>query len=434
MSVYGIDLGTTNSLLGQGDRLLTGLVPSIVDLQAKKVGSDERENVDAVRSFKVDISCGDEGLQSVLASAAVLQELKRQAGLRGRIKCVITVPAEFDDNQRKATMKAAERADIEVVALVNEPTAAAMYITKGMKKVTVVFDLGGGTFDVSVIDSRFGNYDVQHSAGNAHLGGDNLDTLIMSHFVKMGKVQLFRLKKADQLKLKLEATNAKIRMQKERRDFDVNLRAFGGGIITFKEENYKALMQRAFMKCITQLHQVINAAVECGTKFDLVMVGGSTRCPYLREWVAREVGQEPVSLTYDPDLAVAYGAAMYAQMWENGEIDYMVSDITKALSIGLSDGTVMNVIPGSSKIPISEEVMLTNPVEADLLDVKLYQGDSGLAVNNYYIGNLLYPYGEMKAAYTAPVVVTVEVDISGVVRLSCKEVGKEPVQKELVLT
>lgn len=76
MSVYGIDLGTTNSLLGQGDRLLTGLVPSIVDLQAKKVGSDERENVDAVRSFKVDISCGDEGLQSVLASAAVLQELK----------------------------------------------------------------------------------------------------------------------------------------------------------------------------------------------------------------------------------------------------------------------------------------------------------------------------------------------------------------------
>ena len=121
-------------------------------------------------------------------------------------------------------------------------------------------------------------------------------------------------------------------------------------------------------------------------------------------------------------------------MWENGEIDYMVSDITKALSIGLSDGTVMNVIPSSSKIPISEEVMLTNPVEADLLDVKLYQGDSGLAVNNYYIGNLLYPYGEMKAAYTAPVVVTVEVDISGVVRLSCKEVGKEPVQKELVLT
>lgn len=433
MSVYGIDLGTTNSLLGLGDTLLTGLVPSVVDLKSKQVGSKEMVNVDAVRSFKVDISMGDEGLQSVMASAEVLKELKRQAKLTGKIQAVITVPAEFDDNQRKATMKAAEYANIDVVSLVNEPTAAALYITKGKKKVTVVFDLGGGTFDVSVIDSRFGNYDVQHSAGNSHLGGDNLDSLIMSHFVKLGRLQLFRLGKDAQLSLKIKSTQAKIRMQKERKDFDISLAEFGAGVITFKEENYKALVQRAFMRCITQLHQVLNAAIEYGTPFDLVMVGGSTRCPYLREWVAREVGQEPIALTYDPDLAVAYGAALYAQMWENGEIDYMVSDITKALSIGLSDGTVMNVIPSNSKVPISEEVMLTNPVDAELLDVKLYQGDSGLAKNNYYIGNLVYPYGCLKAKYTAPVMVTVEVDMSGVVKLSCKEVGKAPVQKELVI-
>ncbi|MCM1440873.1 MAG: Hsp70 family protein [Roseburia sp.] len=434
MSVYGIDLGTTNSLLGQGDKLLTGLVPSIVDLDTKKVGTDEKYNVNAARSFKVDISMGDEGLRSILASAEVLKELKRQAGLSGRIQCVITVPAEFDDNQRKATMKAAEHANIDVVALVNEPTAAAMYVTQGKKKVAVVFDLGGGTFDVSVIDSRFGNYDVQYSAGNSHLGGDNLDKLIMQHFVKAGKIQLFRLNKEQQLRLKLTATHAKIRMQNERKDFTVNLREFGAGTITFKEENYKALMQRAFMKCITQLHQVLNAAIEYGTPFDMVMVGGSTRCPYLREWVAMEVGQEPVPLTYDPDLAVAYGAALYAKMWEDGEIDFMVSDITKALSVGLSDGTVMNVIPSSSKVPISEEVMLTNPVDAEFLDVALYQGDSGLAKNNYYIGNLIYPYGSERKSYTAPVVVTVDVDVSGVVHLSCKEIGKEPVVKELVLS
>ena len=99
MAIYGIDLGTTNSLLGLGDKLLTGLVPSIVDLKTKEVGADEKQNPNAVRSFKVDISMGLEGTLSVKASSEVLKELKRQAGLNGRIKAVITVPADFDDSQ-----------------------------------------------------------------------------------------------------------------------------------------------------------------------------------------------------------------------------------------------------------------------------------------------------------------------------------------------
>lgn len=431
--IYGIDLGTTNSLLGVGDKLLTGLVPSIVDLDTHSAGINEKENVSAVRSFKVDISMGDEGLESVLASAEVLKELKRQAGLKGEIQAVITVPAEFDDNQRKATMRAAELASIDVVALVNEPTAAALYITKGKKKVTVVFDLGGGTFDVSVIDSRFGNYDVQYSAGNAHIGGDNFDALILSHLLRLGKIQVFRLNKVQQLKMKLLATEVKIRMQKERKNIDVDLREFGGPVVTVEESSYVSLMKKAFMKCIVLMHQVLDMSMSAGEKFDMVLVGGSTRCPYLKEWIAREIGQEPVDFTYDPDKAVAYGAALYAQMWESGEVNYMVSDITKALSIGLVDGSVQNIIPSNSKVPIEEEVMLTNPEDSECLDIALYQGDSGIAANNYYIGNLIYDYGRTVKKYCGSVLVTVSVGASGTVMLSCKELGKAPVTKELVL-
>lgn len=434
MSVYGIDLGTTNSILGLGDKLLTGLVPSVVNMETHRVGTEERENPKAVRSFKVDISMGKEGVQSVAASSEVLKELKRQAGLKGKIKSVVTVPAEFDDNQRKATIRAAELADIEVVSLLNEPTAAALYLSKGKKNVIVVFDLGGGTFDVSVIDSRFGNYDVQYSAGNAHLGGDDFDRLIVQHFVKMGKISLFRLNKEQQLKLKLLATKSKIKMQKTRTDFEIDLSAFNGVRMTFTEANYISLMKRAFLKCMTQLHQVINASIEVGSRFDVVLVGGSTRCPYLREWVEREVGQKPIDATYDPDYAVAYGAALYGQMCESGEVDYMVSEITKGISVGLADGTVQTVVMSGSKIPIEEELMLVNPQDADILDVALYQGDSGLVRNNYYIGNLSYDYGCTKPKLQGPVLVTVRVNGSGTITLSCKEVGKSPVTKELVVS
>lgn len=433
MAIYGIDLGTTNSLLGFKDKLLTGLVPSIVNFKRMTAGAENRNDPESVRSFKVDISMGIEGTLSIKASAEVLRELKREAGLKGNIKAVITVPADFDDSQRKATIRAAELAGIEVVSLVNEPTAAALYITKGKKEVAVVFDLGGGTFDVSVIDSRFGNYDVQHSAGDPRCGGDNLDILIMRNLCKTGGVQLFRLNKTQQLQLRLLSTQTKIDMQKQRKDLDVDLRPFGGCVVKFKESTYIGLMKMAFMKCITLLHRVIDSSLEVGAKYDMVLVGGSTRCPYLREWIAQEIGQEPVALTYDPDKAVAFGAAMYADMFEQGEIDYMVSDVTKGLSIGLSDGTAKVIIPPNSKVPIEEETMLHNPVEAERLTLELYQGDSGLSANNSYIGTLTYDYGETKAPFTGVVMVTVSVATSGVVSLSCKELGKPAVTKELVV-
>lgn len=431
MPIYGIDLGTTNSLLGVGDHLLTGLVPSIVNLDKKTAGEQNRNDVESVRSFKVDMSMGTEGLMPIKASSGVLRELKREAGLKGKIKAVITVPADFDDNQRRATLKAAELADIDVVSLVNEPTAAALYVTNNSKELAVVFDLGGGTFDVSVIDSRFGNYDVQHSAGDPRCGGDDLDRAIMLHLCKAAGLQLFRLNRDQKLQLKLKACETKIRMQKERKDINVNLSEFGCGIVKFKEDEYIQLMKVSFMRCMVLLHRVISTSLLIGEKYELVLVGGSTRCPYLREWIEKETGVKPAPLTYDPDKAVALGAALYASMVEDGSVDYMVSDVTKRLSIGLSDGTVQTVIPTSSKIPIEEDVMLCNPVEADELRVNLYQGDSGLESGNSFIGELVYNYGRTVAPRKGVVFVTVGVEKSGVVTLSCKELGKSPVSMQL---
>ena len=431
MAIYGIDLGTTNSLLGLGDKLLTGLVPSIVDFEDGTAGEFNKDKLNAERSFKVDMSSGNEGIVARKASSVVLKQLKKDAGLTGRIKAVITVPAEFDDNQRKATLTAAEMADIEVIALVNEPTAAALYITQNKRDVTVVFDLGGGTFDVSVIDSRYGNYDVQASAGDPRCGGDNLDVEIMKLLMQKAKIAPYRVNKEQRLQLKLLACSVKIKMQKEQKAFSVDLTEYGGTSVKFTPDEYEALMKHCFMKCIVLLHNVIRGSLEVGESYHLALVGGSTRCPFLRRWIAREIGQEPLELTYDPDKAVAYGAAFYAKMCEDGEIDYMVSDVTKQLGIGLVEGTMRVIIPENSKIPIEEEVMLTNPVDTEALEVSLYQGNSVVTANNSYIGTLLYKYGEKKPAQTGVVFATVRVERSGVVTLTCSEPLKEPVEVKL---
>lgn len=158
--IYGIDLGTTNSVLGLGDQLLTGLVPSVVDLRTGNAGNDVLEEMSAARSFKCDISLSKEGQLSVSASSRVLRQLVKESG-ESVERVVISVPAYFSDNQRQATIKAAQLAGLDVVGLINEPTAAAIYASKSRQALSLVFDLGGGTFDVSVVDSRFGDYDVQ---------------------------------------------------------------------------------------------------------------------------------------------------------------------------------------------------------------------------------------------------------------------------------
>lgn len=424
--IYGIDLGTTNSVLGLGDQLLTGLVPSVVDLRTGNAGNDVLEEMSAARSFKCDISLSKEGQLSVSASSRVLRQLVKESGENVE-RVVISVPAYFSDNQRQATIKAAQLAGLDVVGLINEPTAAAIYASKSRQALSLVFDLGGGTFDVSVVDSRFGDYDVQATDG-CILGGDNFDANIRRWVIKEAGIKVHHLNQEDLVRLKWECSKLKIRVQQSRHAEELDLTTYGAGRILLSPDTYKEIMKLTFAETIIKAKKVLGEAVPVGERFDLVMVGGSTRCPFLREWVAEEMGQDPVPLFYDPDKIVAQGAALYAQMIYGGTAQVRVSDVTKALSIEMSDGSARVLVQRNSKIPVQETTIVYNSVASDKIQLNLYQGDRLLASQNELIGSLTYNYGSVIPAGEGEVIVEITIEVDGTIRFSCKELLKAPVE------
>ena len=431
MNIYGIDLGTTNSLIGlHSTGFLSEIVPSCADITNKRAGRDLYENMSAKRSFKTDMSMGVEGTMPRAASRLVLEELARQVKDDKVKDVVISVPAYFDDSQRSATIDAAEQAGLKVHGLVNEPTAAAMYIAQQRKGVYVVYDLGGGTFDVSIIDNRFGTYDVQATSGLV-VGGDNFDLMLMKYFIKNAKIPFHKMNDEQRMLLQHVSKQYKEMMQQLQYDFDIDFTPYGGTSMVFKKDDYVQLMKLTFGDTITCTLSLIRKWIPEGEVFEIYLVGGSTHCPFLQEWITEETGKRPAPLTYDPDRVVALGAALYAHYVSTGEINTKVSDVTKALSIGLYDGTVSNIIPGNSKIPLSMEKMFTNPVKASSLEIDLYQGESMFAKDNSKIGTLVWDFDEPVEAHCGQVIVEISVDTMGVIKFSARELLKAP--KTIVL-
>lgn len=425
-NIYGIDLGTTNSLLGLNGQLLTGIVPSVVDLETGKAGITELENMSAKRSFKVDISLFEEGKMPLAASARVLRQLVAESGADVK-DVVISVPAYFSDNQRQATRKAAEVAGLNVVSLINEPTAAAIYASRQRKALSVVFDLGGGTFDVSVVDSRLGDYDVQATDG-CILGGDNFDANLRRWVIKEANIKIHHFRPEDLTKLQWICSKAKIALQKSQAPVPIDCTGYEAGTVTLTPEVYQSIMKTTFAPAIRKAKAVVADTIPDGEPYDLVLVGGSTRCPYLQTWVAEELKHPPIPMFYDPDCIVALGASVYAQMVADGTAHVSVSDVTKALSIGMADGTCRVVVPQNSKIPVEETTIVYNNIEADCIRVNLWQGDALMADSNEFIGTLLYKYGRMVPPGEGEVIVTIRIDPDGTIHFSCKELLHDPVE------
>jgi len=430
MPIFGIDLGTTNSLIGlESSNYLSSIVPSCVNMETGDVGDKMFDNMKAARSYKVNMSMGVEGMLPRTASKFVLEALAKQAKQDTGIDVkdvVISVPAYFSDSQRTATITAATLAGLNVKSLVNEPTAAAMYIAKNKKGLFVVYDLGGGTFDCSIIDSRFGTYDVQATSGRSE-GGDNFDKTIMQNFIKEGEVPFSGMKDATaRTALQHYASKIKIQMQKERQPIEVDLTPWGGGKYIFTPETYKALMKMTFSKTVECMKKLISSWIPDNEIFEILLVGGSTHCPYLREWIEEVTGRTTNKLTYDPDRVVAQGAALYAELLDEGSIDTKVSDVTKELSIGLFDGTVSTIVPANSKIPLAIEKMFSNPVPATSLVLDLYQGESMFIKDNECIGKLVWDFDEPKDVNEGQVIVTVSIDTSGVITFSANELLRPP--------
>lgn len=429
MAIYGIDLGTTNSVLGRDGKLLTGLVPSVVNMQTGISGAASAYDLEAARSFKCDISLFKEGELSVAASASVLRRLVQESG-ETLTDVVISVPAYFTDNQRQATAKAAHIAGLTVRGLINEPTAAAIYVAQNRKSLSLVYDLGGGTFDVSVVDSRFGDYSVQSTDG-CILGGDNFDHNLRRWALKAGNIKTHRLTPSDLMGLLWDCRDLKIRVQQNQSAQEMSLTKYGAGVVTLTTDMYEEIMRLTFSDTIMKARYVRDRSIMAGDMYDIILVGGSTRCPYLRAWIAQELGQSPIDLTYDPDMAVALGVSIYAELLASGQAAVQVSDVTKALSIELDDGSARVIIARDSKIPTSESVTLINNTQSSSLTLNLYQGDSPIASRNEPIGQLVYPYARVMDAREGVVEVTVVVEADGIISLSCKELLRPPVEVTL---
>lgn len=429
--IFGIDLGTTNSLIGTGDELLSNLVSSNVDMKKKKQVARDYVSEDVVSSYKTDMSMGDSGKLSIEASAVILKELANQGTRRygEEVKeVVISVPAYFSTSQREAVYKAAEIAGLEVKGLLNEPTAASIYICKDMKDLVVVYDLGGGTFDVTIVDSRLGNYSVIATDGII-LGGDNLDRAIVEDAIKDCKIPIrFRTKTAlSEMKSKMRL--AKEQIQRTRSTVFVDLSEYGAKCeYQLTEDKYKQIVKDVFGRTIQMTSYLICKNIPSDEDPKIIFVGGSSACPYLRELLKEELlledglRLEEITSDVNPDLVVAKGVALYAKMMYDGVARDCVEDVTKRLCIEDSNGKSITIIDSNSIIPCRNTVTVNNSEKSDRLCLRLYQGDSLVAKKNDYIGTLEFDYGHEVAPDEGLVEVTVEVSNDGIISLTAEDV------------
>lgn len=318
--IYGIDLGTTNTLVSLFDPqtkssvILSGLIPSVVNFLSGDVGEKSKNNLNKnidsdniLSSFKVDITTDVIGEPSINASAMVLNECKKYMKYGGN-EVVISVPAYFLNKQREATKLAAAKAGLEVVSLINEPTAAALYYSKELKDKSVIYDLGGGTFDTTVIDTQYGMSDIQATEGNK-IGGDNLNEAIYSQLCNECKVKLHKLSEGAYKAIIEECEKLKIKIQKERRTVIFNFSnsfykdAFEKTIFELTEEKYRNIVKSTFGSTLRILKDVIKKSGYLINDLKLILVGGSTRDPYLVEMIKKI--KKPEAVNYNPDEIVA---------------------------------------------------------------------------------------------------------------------------------
>lgn len=418
---FGIDLGTTNSLIGSGKNLYSGLVSSSVDTESATHVSRDTVGDSVISSYKVNMNAGESGKLPIACSAVVLRDLAKIAEDNSGVPCkdiVVSVPAKFNNSQRTAVAEAAKKAGLNLITLINEPTAAAIYVAHDYKDLLVVYDLGGGTFDISIIDARAGNYATVATDGRL-VAGDNFDAALCARAYKDCKIQMRYMTKANKKRLMMEMRLAKEALQRSHASQFIDMSYFGVNT-TFEltPEIYVEIMKEVFGITLTLTRNVINENLSDFEKPKLVFVGGSTACPFLKEWISSELGLEYLSSSEAPDYIVAKGVALYASMVEDGTAEEFVSDVTGRLVIESDTGKGITVISANSIIPIEEEIVVYNSVESDKLILDLYQGNAIMCTDNDYIGTLVYDYGRVVPAGDGYITVTVKVNIDGIITLS----------------
>lgn len=466
--VIGIDLGTTNSVVAvmeggeptvitnaEGSRLTPSVVgfsktgERLVGQLAKRQAVSNPENTIASikrhmgEDYKVDVNGKKYTPQEI--SAMVLQKLKEDAeGYLGEkvTQAVITVPAYFSDSQRQATKDAGKIAGLDVLRIVNEPTAAALAygLDKGGDGKILVFDLGGGTFDVSILELGEGVFEVKATNGNTHLGGDDFDNAVMNWMIQEFKSQtgidLSQDKMAEQ-RLKEAAEKAKIELSTVM-STNINL-----PFITADASGPKHMdltLTRAKFNELTEelVHATMEptrkAIADSGLSIDeidkIILVGGSSRIPAVQEAIKSILGKEP-SKGVNPDECVAIGAAIQAGVLVGDVKDVLLLDVTP-LSLGIETlgGVFTKIIDRNTTIPTSgSQVFSTAADNQPSVDIHVLQGEREMAADNKSLGRF-----ELTGIPAAPrgvpkIEVTFNIDANGIVNVTAKDLGTGKEQK-----
>ena len=466
--ILGIDLGTTNSAVGVVDSgfpiLLANedgrrITPSAVWLGADgsiEIGEKAlrrralepervvtsikrlmgRRTSELEENFPVPVTAGADGLPRVLGkspeqiSAEILREMKRIAEWRMGAKitqAVITVPAYFHDAQRAATKRAGELAGLEVVRILNEPTAAALAYgldKLGEKSRVAVYDLGGGTFDLSILEIQDGVFQVLATHGDTRLGGDDLDALILRRV--MEKSGLGGITPVARVRLMAEAERVKLALSNdEQAVFRV---PFYDGSRSLEETITREELEKLAAPWIGKtLHLCRKALADAALKPDdlsaVIVVGGSTRMPAVRRAVAELFGREP-DISQHPDEAIALGATIQGGVLSGALRQMILLDVTP-LSLGIETfGGLMNVlIPRNTTIPCKAGEMFTNAADGQAaMRVRVLQGEREMAKDNWELGNFDVPFSP-SAKGQARVGVQFKIDENGILEALARDVS-----------